>query len=157
VSGPAVGSGGGTPGGDPASEGDGVLERSLRIAAPPETVWQYWVDPGRMTQWWGVSAELEARPGGACRVAMAQGPVMEGEFVEVVPHERLVFTFGWTTPPPGGTPVPPASTRVEVTLVPDGDGTLLTLRHHGLPADQVGEHTEGWSHFLGVLAGTAAG
>ena len=46
---------------------------------------------------------------------------IRGEFVEVVPHRRVVFTWGWESELFA---VPPASTRVEVALVPDGTGTL---------------------------------
>lgn len=131
-----------------------VIEQRVRIDARPETMWRYWTEPDGTCAWWGTSAELDARPGGVCRVTMEQGPVMSGEFVELFPYERIVFTLGWEV---GGEPSPvgPGSTRVEVVLTPDGDGTLLTLRHSVLPADEVGNHTAGWGHFLGILAGAA--
>ena len=34
----------------------------------------------------------------------------------------MVFTFGWEG---DGAPIAPGSSRVEITLAPDGDGTLL--------------------------------
>jgi uncharacterized protein YndB with AHSA1/START domain len=132
-----------------------VIEQTVHIAASPETVWRYWTDPDRMSDWWGVSAQLDPRTGGQCRVTMAQGPTMVGEYVELVPHERLVFTLGWDMAMPGGVSVPPGSSQVEVTLVPDGDGTVLTLRHTGLPDDAVEDHAAGWAHFLSVLAQAA--
>jgi uncharacterized protein YndB with AHSA1/START domain len=130
-----------------------VVEQTLRIAARPETVWRYWTDAERMVDWWG-AADLDPRPGGACVVEMGGGPVMRGEYVELVPHERIVFTFGWD-PTEGAPSVPPGSTRVEVTLTPDGDDTILALRHTGLPAAHRDEHGAGWAHFLPLLA-TAA-
>jgi uncharacterized protein YndB with AHSA1/START domain len=134
--------------------GTNAVEQSLHIAAPPETVWRYWTEPERMCDWWGVAAQLDPQPGGLCRVEVAAGGVMRGEYVELVPHERIVFTFGWEATE-GAPPVPPGSTRVEVTLAPDGDGTRLTLRHTGIPTDQARQHESGWGHFLGVLASTA--
>lgn len=128
-----------------------VVEQTLRISARPETVWQYWTDPQRMCEWWGVAAELDPNPGGACRVEMDGGPVMRGEFIELVPHERIVFSFGWE-PTEGGPTVAPGSTRVEVTLTDEDGDTLLTLRHTGIPAQYVDEHRGGWSHFLAVLS-----
>lgn len=71
-----------------------VVEQTLRIAARPETVWRYWTDPVRMCDWWGAAAQLDPRPGGACVVELGGGGIMRGEFVELVPHERIVFTFG---------------------------------------------------------------
>jgi len=128
-----------------------VVEQTLRIAARPETVWRYWTDPERMCDWWGTAADLDPRPGGAYIVEMGNGGVMRGEYVELVPHERIVFTFGWD-PHEGAPPVAPGSTRVEVTLTPDGDDTILALRHTGLPASARDEHRAGWSHFLDLLA-----
>jgi uncharacterized protein YndB with AHSA1/START domain len=132
-----------------------VVEQTLRIDAVPETVWRYWTDPERMCAWWGAAAELDARPGGTCRVEMGGGPVMLGEFVELVPYERIVFSFGWETTP-GAPDIAPGSTRVEVTLVDDGGGTLLTLRHSDIPATHADEHHSGWAHFLPILAEAAA-
>jgi uncharacterized protein YndB with AHSA1/START domain len=133
---------------------DQVVEQTVRIEAPPEKVWRYWTSADGMAAWWGKAADLDPRPGGPFVVELAQGPVMRGEFLELVPYERLVFTFGWD----GMAEVPPGSTRVEVTLAPEGSGsaTVLTLRHTGLPEAQAGEHTGGWGHFLSVLAEAAA-
>ena len=125
---------------------------TLRICARPETVWRYWTEPERMCEWWGASADLDPRPGGTCRVELGGGPVMEGEFVEMVPYERIVFRFGWA-PTEGAPDVPPRSTVVEVTLTADGEDTVLNLRHTGIPAPHRAEHRTGWGHFLGILAG----
>jgi uncharacterized protein YndB with AHSA1/START domain len=137
------------------SETGTVVEQTVRIGARPETVWRYWTDPARMCTWWGQAADLDPRPGGVCVVDLGGGAVMRGEYLELVPYERLVFSLGWD-PVEGGPDVPPGSTRVEVTLAPDGDGTVLTVRHIGLPASQVADHAGGWAHFLGVLAEVAS-
>ncbi|MEU0477890.1 SRPBCC family protein [Streptosporangium sp. NPDC006013] len=133
----------------------GTIEQTLRIQAPPETVWSFFTDPARLAQWWG-EAELDARPGGALRVHMQEGPrpVMRGQFVELVPYERIVFTFGWKTAP-GVPDLLPGSSRVEVTLARDGDGTVLTLRHSGLPPHLGHETSHGWVHLLHRLGETA--
>ena len=62
-----------------------------------------------------------------------------------------MFTFGWL-PTEGLRDVPPGSTRVEVTLTPDGDGTILALRHTGLPVRMQQEHRAGWAEFLPKLS-----
>src|SRR5258705_13913168 len=108
-----------------------------------------------MSDWWGSSADLDPRPGGVCRVGMGGGPVMVGEYLELVPNERVVFSFGWE-PTDGAPAVAPGSTRVEVQLVADGDETILTLRHSGIPAAHADEHAAGWGLFLGRLAEAAA-
>ena len=80
---------------------------------------------------------------------------MRGEYVELVPHERIVFSLGWD-PTDGAPAVPPGSSLVEITLTADGNDTILALRHSGLPAAAREEHRGGWDHFLPLLA-TAAG
>jgi len=132
----------------------GVVEQTLRIGARPETVWQYWTDPQKMCDWWGAAAELDPRPGGTCKVEMDGGPIMKGEYLELVPFERIVFTFGWESTE-GAPPIPPGSTRVEVTLVADDGDTIMTLRHTGIPAEIAGQHDAGWQHFLPLLAAAA--
>jgi uncharacterized protein YndB with AHSA1/START domain len=72
---------------------------------------------------------------------MSEGAVALGEYVEVEPSRRIVFSFGWI----GDENVPPGSTIVEIALDADGEGTVLRLRHTGLPDDESdGLHTGGW-------------
>jgi len=75
---------------------DGVLEVSVHIAAQPETVFPYFTDPARYVQWMGNHAKLDPVPGGAYRIRMRDGVETAGEFLEVDPPRRLVFTWGWT-------------------------------------------------------------
>jgi uncharacterized protein YndB with AHSA1/START domain len=131
------------------------VDVTVRIAAPPSIVFRYFVEPMRMQRWMGVLVEAEARPGGLYRVDVTGEAIARGEFVEVVPHERVVWTWGWEGDEHG---VPPGSTTVEVTLTPDGDGTVVRLRHSGLPdADAADQHRAGWTHYLDRLAIAGAG
>jgi uncharacterized protein YndB with AHSA1/START domain len=102
----------------------------------------------------GDRATLEAVPGGAYRISMRDGVAAAGEFVEVDPPHRVVFTWGWTR----GFAVAPGSTRVVVTLEEDGGGTRVVLRHHGLPSEEELEnHRKGWSLYLDRLETRATG
>jgi uncharacterized protein YndB with AHSA1/START domain len=128
----------------------GTIEREVRIAASPEIVWSFWVDPERLTRWMSRSAAFDASPGGAIRLDYGSGNVMLGQVVELDPPRRLVFSWGWEDPAEA---VRPGGSRVEVDLEPDGDGTRLRLRHSGLPNDaEVAGHAEGWDYFLSRLA-----
>ena len=131
-----------------------VVEREVRIAARPETIFGFFTDPVRMLRWKGIEAELDPRPGGTYRVQINAQSIARGQYVVVEPHRRLVFTWGWEGE---GQPVPPGSSTVEVTLTPDGDETILRLTHRGLPAELRDVHGHGWDHFLSRLATAAAG
>lgn len=130
------------------------VEQQLRIEARPDLVWTFWTDPARMSEWWGVSADAVTAVGGAFAVRMENGSVMAGEYTALDRPHRVAFTFGWEGGELGAV-VPPGSTRVEVTLDPDGDATILTLRHFDLPATMAGPHHDGWAGALAVLV-TAA-
>jgi len=131
-----------------------ALEVSVLIAAEPETVFPYFTDPARYVQWMGTDVELDPVPGGTYRVRMRDGVEAAGEFVEVDPPRRVVFTWGWTAT----LPVPPGSTRVVVTLTPEEGGTRVLLRHHDLPdEEQRGQHALGWELYLGRLEARLAG
>ncbi len=132
------------------------IEQTVRIAASPETVWSFWTEPERLCEWWGVDAEVVAEDGGLYRVVMENGPVMRGTFVELDPPHRLVFTFGWEQNAPEEA-LAPGSTRVEVTLTPDGSETVLVLRHSEMPATHAADHEKGWSYFLVERLVAAAG
>jgi uncharacterized protein YndB with AHSA1/START domain len=126
----------------------GVLERQVRIAAHAETIFPFLTDAEKMARWIGTSAALDPRPGGDFRLEMGDGNVVVGNFLEVDPPRRVVFTWGWEG---AGSPLPPGASTVEITLIPDGDGTLLRLRHLGLPAGQIPPHATGWDHYLARL------
>ena len=63
--------------------------------APREHVFSVWTDPQLIPEWWGENTtveEMDVRPGGTWRFNTGYG-VVEGEFREVEPPERLVQTF----------------------------------------------------------------
>ena len=126
-----------------------TVELQVRLNAPPEEVFLYLTEPERYIRWQGVKAELDPRPGGVYRVWMDANTVASGTYVEIEPARRVVFTWGWE----GNERVPPGSTTVELTLEADGDGTVLSLRHTGLPdGEAAAMHEDGWRHFTARLA-----
>ena len=126
----------------------------MHVAAPPEIVCPYLIDPPRHAQWMGGAATLEPKPGGVYRVRMGDGVEAMGEFVEVDPPHRVVFTWGWNH----DHAVAPGSNRVVVTLNPEGAGTRVILRHHDLPNEaQRAHHRSGWEMYLNRLRARATG
>jgi uncharacterized protein YndB with AHSA1/START domain len=98
----------------------------------------------------GVGAELDAEPGGAFRIDVDGTHFASGVYREVDPPHRVVMSWGWE----GDAEVAPGSTTVEITLTPAEGGTLLRLRHSGLPSEEHrATHREGWSLYTANLAG----
>jgi uncharacterized protein YndB with AHSA1/START domain len=122
--------------------------------ASPATIFPFLTDPDQHVRWLGTEAELDPRVGGDYRVLVQGVHPSVGEFVEVEPDRKVVFTFGWDEP---NHPIPARSTEVEITLTPDGDKTRVRLTHRGLPDDAISDHSNGWDHYLDRLATVSAG
>jgi uncharacterized protein YndB with AHSA1/START domain len=129
------------------------LTREVLVKAEPSTIFALLIEPG-MQSWLGTDVEFDPRPGGLYKINVGGDHPALGEFVEVTPNEKVVFTFGWNEP---GHPIPAGSTKVAITLIPEGDETLVRLVHSGLPDDAISDHEEGWQHFLERLATVAVG
>jgi uncharacterized protein YndB with AHSA1/START domain len=135
-----------------------TVERTLSIAASPETVWSFFVDPEKATRWMGMRATFEPEPGGLYRCEVIPGHTARGEFVELDPPHRLVFTWGWEPGEKGETSLQPGSSTIEVELTPDGDGTRVHFVHRDLPSSESAEsHAHGWDHYLPRLEVAAGG
>ena len=130
------------------------LVREIVIDASPETIWPFLTEPDRHVEWLGTEVEIDPRPGGVYRVLVGGQHPSAGEYLEVVPQEKVVFTFGWDQE---GHPIPPGSTTVEITLHAEGDKTRVRLVHRGLPDDAIDDHIHGWDHYLSRLATAAIG
>ena len=125
-----------------------------RLNAPPAKVYAAWTDPQMIARWFGpagvesVEAETDLRVGGRYHIIMHvpgdQHDVM-GVYREVVPNEKLVFTWAWKS-------TPERESLVTVTFKPDGAGTLLTLLHEQFfDADARDRHQHGWAGAIDKL------
>lgn len=128
----------------------------IRIAAPPERVFQALVDPAQVVQWWGQAGiyrctkfESDLRVGGAWRSIGVDGNgrpfEISGEYLEVDPPRVLSSTWAatWTGD---------AKTKVRWELEPTGDGTLVKIRHSGFAAHpELTQAYRGWPRMLGWL------
>jgi len=138
-----------------AAETD-IVVREVRIAAAPTVVFSYFVDPAKLTTWKAASAELDARPGGRFRMDVTgRGDIAHGEYLDLDPPRRIRFTWRWEEARPAPSAAPPSV--VEVTLTPDGNGTLLRLVHRGIPAEILQGSAAGWDHYLARLVLAAPG
>jgi uncharacterized protein YndB with AHSA1/START domain len=138
-----------------------AIEVEHRIAAPPDIVFSFFVDPDRYRLWQGLDAELDPRPGGRFCVRITSTGRVRGEYVLVDPSKQVVFTWGWESDaelPPALRDFTPGISTVEVTLIPDGDGTIVRLRHAGIPTEEArGLHDVGWPIYLQRLGVATTG
>ena len=128
------------------------LERTVVIHATPDTVYRFFTDSDRFAKWWGAGSTIEARPGGSVRIVHPGGNESAGEVLEMMPPTRFVFTYGFTS----GTPIPPGSSRVTITLTPERAGTRLHLVHELADEKARDDHVQGWRFQLSVFANVVA-
>ena len=123
-----------------ADEARREIRREIHIDASPATVFALLTDAERMRTWLAEEVLARPEPGGIFRLADRSGAAIEGRYVEVVPDRRIVFTWG------GVEGLAPGESTVEITLEPARGGTLLELRHYGLPPRAFDAHDLGWLH-----------
>lgn len=139
------------------------------IDAPRALVWQAWTEPEHLRKWWApaplttLKCEMDVRPGGVFRTLMrtpdGEDYPTDGVFLEVVEHERIVFTDvlrdGWR---PAENPFFTAI----VTFEERQGGTRYTARAlHATQANRkrhedMGFH-QGWATCADQLAAVAVG
>ncbi len=134
------------------------------LNAPIEAVWDAWTKPELMKQWFcplgmkAIEAEADLQIGGAFRIvmdarnALLRPPPEMGDFLTAYgtyqrieyPNE-LVFSWAWE----GRN----ETSRVTITLTPNGDKTELVLEHDGL-MDEASRifHEDGWTPTLENLS-----
>jgi uncharacterized protein YndB with AHSA1/START domain len=130
------------------------IERTLELAHPPARVWAALTTAEGLAAWFGNTAVIDLRPGGAARMTWADGPAVDMRVERV--EEPTVFAFTWPLQELAEDEA--ARTRVEFTLEPVGAGTRLRVVETGfgqLPAEHHGKaydsHVEGWTNELGEL------
>ena len=108
-----------------------------------------------IARWWGPAgavfdhAETEVRVGGRFAIGMhtpdGEHHDVSGEYREVVPGRRLVFTWAWRT-------TPERQSLVTLTFAAATDGTDFTLDHTEF-ADEAARdnHNRGWTSALDKL------
>jgi uncharacterized protein YndB with AHSA1/START domain len=128
----------------------------IRIAAPPERVFQALVDPAQVVQWWGQAGiyrctkfESDLRVGGAWRSIGVDGNgrpfEISGEYLEIEPPWLVSSTWvaTWTGD---------ANTKVRWELERSGNETLVRIRHSGFAAHpELTQAYRGWPRMLGWL------
>ncbi len=132
-----------------------VFTRHYGVA--PEKVYRAWTTPEAVKQWWGPGGhdpvsvvELDVRRGGRFRIVFG-GPQgrdheVQGEYREVLPHRKLVFTWTW----PNSTPE--RESLVTILFQPAGTGTELSFRHEQFVDEAVRDnHRRGWGDSFAKL------
>lgn len=118
--------------------------KEIFIEARPETLFSFFTDADKMVRWMGRHILLEPKIGGKYWIDVNGSDIAIGEYVEIVPYEKIVMTWGREK----SKLVPPGSSKVEFKLTPKEKGTNLVLTHNDLPVEEIPSHVQGWSHYM---------
>ena len=136
-----------------------VLELTIRrvLRFPRDRVFQAWLDKEALCQWMGPSQDVnlqhiehDPRPSGKFRFGFVitgqkDPEFVHGEFLEISPPSRLVFTWIWEPPVREAG----AKTVVEVDFADHEEGTKLVLTHTRFPDSEARDrHHQGWNGTL---------
>jgi uncharacterized protein YndB with AHSA1/START domain len=135
------------------------LTLQRHIKAPVEAVYKAWLDPATLTRFMSncegmslATAETDPRVGGRFLLGMNTGTRVidhRGTYLELVPHSRIAFTWESEFCTLEGS-------RVTLDLVPEGEGTLLTLTHVRFANESSRDgHSGGWTTILDGLVATS--
>ena len=96
-----------------------------------------------------MQADIDLRVGGHYRISFhtTEGEYNQvgGVYREVVPNQRLVFSWAWHS-------TPERESLVSVSMKPEGRGTLLTFLHEQFAdATARDNHERGWTELLAKL------
>ncbi len=132
--------------------------------APRDLVFSAWTEPEHLAHWSGPAGfttphhEMDLRPGGRYRACLRSPEGtdhwVQGEYLEVVPPERLSMTHAWEDA--AGLPGPVST--VTVTFTAQGDKTLMTFRQSPFESGSSRDgHAAGWSSSFDKLQDYLAG
>ena len=127
-----------------------TIERQMTFELPREVVWAAITEPEQIARWFGTSAELDLRPGGAGLFHWEHLDVNTPVTVETV-EPPTHFAYRWE---PGGTSDGGPTTLVEFRLEEIPGGTRLTLIESGFSqftAESRQGNELGWDEELGEL------
>lgn len=127
------------------------LATTCVVAASRDRVFHLLTDPVELARWWGPhgfttpSADLDLSVGGGYRLAMRppDGDVfhLAGEFLEIDPPRRLVYTFRWEEPTPDD-----RETVVALRLEALGEATEIALDQGPFATEErLALHRQGWA------------
>jgi uncharacterized protein YndB with AHSA1/START domain len=128
------------------------IEREVVVAAPRERVWQIITQAEHIGKWFGDSAEVDLRPGGAIVLRWDKHGTAHGMIEKV--DEPHYFSYRWNPGIMDEKPTNEASTLVEFTLTSQGEQTRVRVVETGfsrLPrneserAEQFKDNSDGWA------------
>jgi uncharacterized protein YndB with AHSA1/START domain len=127
------------------------LHMTRLLPAPRREVFRAMTDADELARWWGpqgfrtARVDLDPRPGGTLLIEMlppdGDAFQLSGEFLQVEPPQRLIYTFRWDPPDPDD-----RETVVTLSFEERDEGTRIELTQGEFTTDERRTlHEGGWA------------
>ena len=147
-----------------SAKGDSPITLEALFPTSPERLFRAWTAEDELQAWFGRDPSLtdfvkiDLRVGGAWKIALTGGTDhLEGIYVQIVPNERLRFTWAHVqTSGSSQVRTPPSEVTLDFAAV--GQATRLTLTHKDISTEggRIGVR-DGWQNSFHALAQLVSG
>lgn len=117
------------------------LFKEIWINAPIEKAFASFTNAESMLAWHGKEVQVDPVPGGIYRVVFEDGTTILGEYIEVSPHSRVIYSANYNG----------IDSVITIDFLPRDGGTLIKLQQVFDPAQDTSSFDHGWNYFLQIL------
>jgi len=133
-----------------------VIEIERHFEVDAETLFRAWTEAEHLKQWWRpmgnslTDVKNELKEGGAVAYYVGDaGLEITGNYTEVVPNERLAYSWVWNMNDEGSE----SGYTLNITFSPDGEGSKLKVVQEGFSGPEfLKPHEDGWEKGLNDLS-----
>ncbi|NET34403.1 MAG: SRPBCC domain-containing protein [Cyanothece sp. SIO1E1] len=117
------------------------IHKEIWINAPIERAFASFTDAEAMLAWHGKEIEVNPVPGGIYKVTFEDGTTILGEYKEVSPHSRVIYSANYNG----------VDSLITIDFLPRDGGTLIKLQQEFDPEQVTSSFDHGWNYFLQIL------
>lgn len=124
------------------------IEREFNATA--KQLYEFWTDPSKISEWFGVKVVIEAKIGGFLNIDFGEKELTTGVFKQLDPYNIVAFTWNSFCCGSKDNPEPTGETLVTVTFKEvSPDKTKMKLLHSGFKTESARkDHQGGWDDYF---------
>ena len=120
-----------------------TFKKTFRINAEPSDVYAALTNPRTIELWSGYPAVMSTEPGS--EFALWEGDIA-GKNIEFIENRKVVQEWYFGSQP--------EKSVVTISIIPEGESSVVTVEHTNIPDEDFGDITEGWrEYYIGAIIG----